>query len=71
VTELGLLVSPEVEVVAGPPREGGTRRRCPDIRKVEALGYRPKVSFREGLARTADWYVNSERGGGDSSSADR
>lgn len=30
---------------------GGTNRRCPDISKLRALGYEPKVSLSEGLAR--------------------
>ncbi len=36
---------------------GGTPRRCPDISKMRALGYAPKVGLSEGLRRTADWYM--------------
>jgi nucleoside-diphosphate-sugar epimerase len=36
---------------------GGTLRRVPDITKVSTLGYRPQVSFEEGLARTVPWYL--------------
>jgi nucleoside-diphosphate-sugar epimerase len=32
-------------------REGDAKRRKPDIRKLKALGYRPKVSLDEGLRR--------------------
>jgi UDP-glucuronate decarboxylase len=33
------------------------KRRCPDIRKVEALtGWKPNVSFEEGLKRTISWF---------------
>ena len=35
---------------------GATPRRCPDISKMRALGYEPRVDLRTGLARTADWY---------------
>jgi UDP-glucose 4-epimerase len=35
---------------------GGTRLRCPDIGKMQAIGYAPKVGLAEGLARTAAWY---------------
>lgn len=35
---------------------GGTLRRCPDIRKIEALGYRPKIKIADGLPRLARWY---------------
>ena len=40
-----------------PARTGDVRFSCADIRKAERiLGYKPSVSFREGLAITADWY---------------
>ena len=52
----------EVEIVPGPLKPGGTERRCPDLRKLRALGYRPKVSLREGLRRTLNWYDANEEG---------
>ena len=51
----------EIDIIAGRPAPGGTARRCPDIRKIQALGYVPKLSFEEGLARTARWYVEHAR----------
>lgn len=54
-------VGPAVELVPGRAPEGGTPRRCPDIRKMRSIGYNPKVSLAEGVARTADWYVNNPR----------
>ncbi len=35
---------------------GGTSRRCPDISKLEALGYKPRFKFRDGLPIMARWY---------------
>ena len=29
----------------------------PDITKLSALGYQPRVSLDEGLSRTAQWYA--------------
>lgn len=46
----------EVSVVAGKPAEGGTKRRCPNIKKLAKLGYNPKVPFNLGLNETAKWY---------------
>lgn len=46
----------QIELVAGKPAAGGAARRCPDIAKLSALGYCPRVSLREGLAVTARWY---------------
>ncbi|MBI3457502.1 MAG: NAD-dependent epimerase/dehydratase family protein [Candidatus Rokubacteria bacterium] len=45
-----------IRVIPGEPRPGSAPRRCPDIRRLMALGYRPRVPFREGLALTAAWY---------------
>ena len=35
---------------------GSTPRRCPDISKLRALGYEPRVSLDEGLPPTLKWY---------------
>jgi nucleoside-diphosphate-sugar epimerase len=43
-------------LVPGKAAKGGTQRRCPDIQKLVALGFRPKYSFQEGLEHTAVWY---------------
>ncbi len=37
-------------------RKGGTPRRCPDIKKLSALGFKPKIDFKDGLFRTLAWY---------------
>ncbi|MFJ9867867.1 dTDP-glucose 4,6-dehydratase [Streptomyces sp. NPDC101165] len=40
-----------------PDRRGHDRRYSLDITKIqEELGYRPRISFAEGLAATVDWY---------------
>ncbi len=36
--------------------EGSTPRRCPDISKLAALGYAPRVSLAQGLPPTLKWY---------------
>jgi nucleoside-diphosphate-sugar epimerase len=46
----------EIDLVAAPLAAGGTPRRCPDISKLAALGYKPRVSLDEGLKPTLDWY---------------
>jgi nucleoside-diphosphate-sugar epimerase len=32
------------------------RRRDPDLGRLEALGWRPRTSLEDGLARTAAWF---------------
>jgi nucleoside-diphosphate-sugar epimerase len=46
----------EIKVLPGTLPTGSPPRRLPDTAKMEALGYRPRVSFDEGLARTVAWY---------------
>jgi len=45
-------------IVYEPLPEDDPRRRCPDIRRArEALGWEPRVSVREGLKKTLDWFA--------------
>jgi nucleoside-diphosphate-sugar epimerase len=39
---------------------GSTPRRCPDISKLAALGYAPRVPLDEGLPPTLKWYWDHE-----------
>lgn len=36
---------------------GGTLRRCPDIRKMEQIGFKPRVALEEGIPRLVRWYI--------------
>jgi len=60
IAELARLVGAyfgrQVEIAAGPAAPGGARRRCPDIAKIAALGYKPKFRLQDGLVITAKWY---------------
>jgi UDP-glucose 4-epimerase len=57
---LGAHFGRDFALVPSSAAEGGTRVRCPDVAKLAALGYRPKVSLAEGLARTAAWYAEHD-----------
>jgi len=46
----------EVKVIPGMLAEGSPPRRCPDITKLRALGYEPKVPLTQGLGPVLDWY---------------
>jgi len=61
VTAIGRALGRTVTVETGPLQPGGTLRRCPNIGKLRALGYEPRVSLDEGLARTARWYIEHEK----------
>ena len=51
----------EIELIEKPAPEGSTERRCPDIAKLEKLGYKPQVSLVQGLPPTIDWYWAHEK----------
>jgi nucleoside-diphosphate-sugar epimerase len=46
----------DIELIAESVPSGGTMRRCPDISKLERLGFRPQVPLSQGLPPTLDWY---------------
>ncbi|MCL2660656.1 MAG: SDR family oxidoreductase [Acidobacteriaceae bacterium] len=46
----------------GPERTGDVKHSLADIsRASKELGYQPKVGFEEGLQRTVDWYLETNR----------
>lgn len=47
----------DIAVVPGRLQLGGTLRRCPDISKLRALGFQPRVALADGLAQTVPWYA--------------
>lgn len=54
--EIGKYFRREVEIIPGEPVKGGTPRRCPDISKITALGYRPKYRLSDALPQVIKWY---------------
>jgi len=51
------LLGVQIEIVPGPPPKGEPLRRCPDIRKLQGFGYRPRFQLDDGLRPTVEWYV--------------
>ncbi len=56
VETIARLLGVGLRIVPGPRRPGGTPRRCPDVSKLSALGYRSTVTLKEGLRKTVEWY---------------
>lgn len=57
VQRLGVTMETELIPTSGAAAAGGAPRRCPDISKMRALGYQPRVNLDEGLRRTTEWYL--------------
>jgi nucleoside-diphosphate-sugar epimerase len=49
-----------IRILPGAEAKGGTARRCPAIGKLRALGFSPRWTFREGVARLVNWYDTHE-----------
>ena len=59
--ELAKITGKTLEAKYEPPREGDIRDSQADISQArEFLGYSPQVSFEEGLARTFEWYRETQ-----------
>lgn len=56
VREIGNMLKIKITTQSEPLKPGSAKRRCPDINKLKKLGFRPKVSLREGLRRTIEHY---------------
>jgi len=48
----------KINIIEGDLLEGGTKRRCPSIYKLEKLGFSPKHSLKDALKKTVEWYKN-------------
>lgn len=54
--QIGRCFDREVELVPSPAPPGSPPRRCPDIGKLKALGFAPRVPLAEGVSQTVRWY---------------
>lgn len=49
----------DIVLVPGPLMPGGTPRRCPDIAKIRALGFSPRIPLAKGLPPVVKWYAQN------------
>jgi GDP-L-fucose synthase len=64
ILELAELISEVVgfkgQIVTDPTKPDGTPRKLMDGSKLKAMGWRPKIGLREGIAATYRWYLENE-----------
>lgn len=51
----------DCELVSGKLQPGSCKRRCPNIDKIKALGFSPKINLDEGLPSIIEWYTDHAR----------
>lgn len=56
IHRIGRCLGIELTLKPGPLQPGGTPRRCPDITRLEALGYASQIDLDAGLEDTVAWY---------------
>jgi dTDP-glucose 4,6-dehydratase/UDP-glucose 4-epimerase len=54
--KVAALLGLNIRLTPGAEAEGGTLRRCPDISKLQVLGFAPRCDFDEALHKTVQWY---------------
>lgn len=58
INDIAKILGIEVGIQPGSLPAGGTNRRCPDIRKIQTLGYKRNDHYAEGLEKTVAWYTD-------------
>ena len=54
------IVGFEGEIVGDPTKPDGTPRKLLDTSRLLALGWKPGITLRDGIARTYDWFCQSQ-----------
>ena len=50
------------DIIGSDAPAGETNRRCPDIKKLNEIGFQPKISASNGIPSVANWYANIKNG---------
>ena len=50
-----------IKIEPGDKILGETARRCPDITKIQGIGFAPKINLDAGLEKTISWYINNHQ----------
>ena len=58
VNKIANILQRNIIIKTTPIQEGSPKRRCPDITRLQKLGYNPKIDLDDGLKLTVEWYKN-------------
>ena len=59
IKEISICLKLNVKIIKGKIKPGSTTRRCPNISKIQSLGYKKNDNFLKGLKKTVNWYRDS------------
>ena len=57
--QIAHIFNKEITVIPGDLKKGGTLRRCPDISKLQDLGFKKSYRLEEGLKQCVEWYLSN------------
>jgi UDP-glucose 4-epimerase len=57
---VGEVMGVRVRVRVGPAPKDDPSRRCPDLTKLEGLGYHWRTALEDGLIPTIEWYLENQ-----------
>ena len=55
------ILSKNCKIKSSPIPVGGTKIRNPSIQKIKELGFKPKISLKEGLKKTINFYIKNQK----------
>jgi len=63
IKELALLISGTIgftgEILWDSSKADGTSRKVLDVQRIKKLGWKPKISLRDGIESTIEWYIEN------------
>ena len=52
-------IQKKIKIIKTELKDGSTRRRCPNIKKISDLGFKSSVSLEDGIKKTVSWYLQN------------
>jgi len=56
---IGKKLGLNINIIPSILKKGGTPRRCPDIKKIQSLGFSNNITLDIGLEKTSNWYIDN------------
>ena len=57
IHQIGKILNIDIAIESGKILDGSPTRRCPDMSKTSALGFKPAFNMHDGLLKTLEWFA--------------